>query len=180
MELPTQLFTGLKPRPARLDPPTRSSHHPWKPGGGIWTSTYRDGSSGWIEWCRDEGFRLDRVSRRRRWLLDPIDCRVYAVDSGDAVTTLFDEYGVDYWQAISGKARPPEVPHFDPTPHFNYWTIDWARFVDDYDALWLASPWIDVGGIPLRLASMMFYGFDCESTWWARWSFANVRRPAEG
>lgn len=179
MRLPTQLFAGLKPRPEKLvDGGGPQQHHPWKPAGGIWTSTYRDGTSGWVEWCRDESFNVDRVSRRRQWLLDPLDVRVRQVDSGEAVKTLFDEYGVDYREAILGGEKLPElVPTFAPEPHFNYWTLDWVRFAEDYDALWLADPWLTVDGLPLRLASMMFYGFDCESTWWARWSFENVRRP---
>jgi len=180
MRLPTQMFTGLMPRPAKLEP-LRENSHPWKPGGGLWTSSFHEGTSGWVEWCRGERFRTERVRRPRQWLLDPLDVRVFAVASADDVERVFDEYGVDYRERLGLPRLDDGGPFSDVFPRWHYWTLDWERFVADWDALWLASPWIPIGeeplAMPLRMESVMFYGWDCESTWWARWSFENVRRP---
>jgi hypothetical protein len=163
MRLPQQMFVGSRPLPGLLNPPKSSRYRHWKPAGGIWTSTASDGTSGWIEWCEGEDFRTWTLSQR--WLLDPVDARVFAILDADDVDRLFANYG-----------RPIYDDPVLSSPLFDFLTVDWEAFVVDWDALWLSSPWIDCGGMPLRMASMMFYGWDCESTWWARWKFDGVQR----
>jgi hypothetical protein len=149
----------------------------------MWTSTYVDGTSGWEEAAAE----MFPARRRPRWLLTPAEARVWVLQEGDDVRRLFQEYGkplMPGWEPPAWTAPDwlPEAEAADLGAELErrraveFLTLRWERFAAEWDALWLLSPDLDMGdGWPLRLASMLFYGWDCESTWWARWRFEDVR-----
>lgn len=164
--LAAQLFVGARPDPARLEPANAAPGNPWKPEGGIWTSTLCPGpTSAWIDWCRSENF--GDPDGAEWWMLAPAPgARVYAVDSRADFARLLDRYGVDPLADLGDFRRK-----FD----FNPWhdgTLDWPAFAGDHDGLRVTERALYDHG--LRLQSMMLYRWDCESTWWARWCFGEM------
>lgn len=139
MKLGPQLFGGTKPDKQKMHAIGNWTH--WKPYGGLWTSSYHEGSSGWVEWAQGENFK----SYRHAWLLRPVEARIFELDGRNALTELIQRYSLR-----DSFMREPMV--------------DWQALARDYDALWLPDT-------HLRMESMLVYSFDCESTIWFRWCF---------
>lgn len=122
------------------------------------TSSYRDGTSGWIEWAHGENFR----QYDHAWLLEPTPARIFVLDS-DGLEELKLRYRradlPERWQGLRSISESP----------------DWELLARDYDALWLPQP--DRGR--LLFDSMLIYTFDCESTIWFRWCFKSNPRRVE-
>ncbi len=128
--------------------------------GGMWTSTFHERfGSAWIQWCLSEEFDCDRSDPRwHTWLLTPApEARIFQIDSYADLEHLVDAY-----------------------PHERAWTTDpsmrerypaWELVAQDYDGVHLTDggQWQTRLSEPLNLLS-----WDCESTLWLRWSFAEV------
>lgn len=141
-----------------------------KPSGGLWTSTYIDGNVGsaWVQQLYDMGW-LEDGDKIDTYVLEPTPkANVYTVDSLADMHWLYDTYG---YELIPGQQR---------------W-IDFERMAKEWDAVHLTQEgqWRTrfAGGLssslnpdydPNRSPFETFYGWDCESTIWLRWSFQTV------
>lgn len=145
----TQLFFGSKPEKQLIKPIKNSQ---WiKADGGIWTSTYYNGSSEWVEWCDREQFFTQ--SSREGWLLYPNSkARVYIIDCYKDLEILVNTYGIH--------------------PFNRYPNIDYEKMSKDYDGLHLTSK----GRSDTRFSEpYSFSGWDVESTHWFSWIFDEVK-----
>lgn len=157
MRMPTQVYQGVdRPIPDKLQPipewPRDHGGNRWKPGNGLWTSTWASAfECGWPAYTRTEDYYVIDDG----WLLEPVEANVYVVDGFEAASELERKY------ALEIDARPP----IDLM-------IDWHRFAQDWDAVHCPVPWLLRWDTGERLrSSLTWYGWDCESTWWARWMF---------
>jgi len=84
-----------EPNPNDLDSIEDTVHHPEKPVGGIWTSTYTPDNnfdSDWIQWCVREDF----CEVHHKFLLIPEDrLNVLVIDSTQDLREIFDVYEKD-------------------------------------------------------------------------------------
>lgn len=152
----TQLFAGTKPVRKKLQP---VENFLWKPKGGLWTSTYADGTSGWLEWCEREEF--EKPEGKSWWLLTPSpDAKVFSISSGQNYDALMEEFGCELHPDSPLDVRMMER------------TIDWEAFAKKWDGLHLTEGMM----WRYRLKSMFLYGWDCESTCWTRWVFDSVKK----
>lgn len=128
-----------------------------KPEGGFWTSTLKDGSSGWVDWCRAEQFRNPDMDN---WfLLEPApNARILTIDTLADLKRLLARYNFNPFSRITDLV-------------FRY--PDFERIAQRYDAMRLTEEgqWRTRMSMPDSL-----YGWDCESTLWFRWKFTSVRR----
>jgi hypothetical protein len=126
-----------------------------KPTGGLWTSPH-DSVYGWKEWCQAE--RMDWLGHR--WLLDvKPDVKLLVIDSMDDLDAAWERY-----------------PHEGPS--YIGRTLDFEAIAKEYDGVWLTADgqW-KTRHPPLGSGWLLgFYGWDCETIWWTRWSFTKVRR----
>lgn len=125
-----------------------------KPYGGLWTSTYADGKSHWVEWLEGE---WESQLHSNWFVLHP---------SPDARVLVIDEDSVD----VIPRKQVPDG-HFYPRRYNESGPIDWLALASEYDGVHL----------PRRCNHYMdplyeFYGWDCESTVWFRWVFEKVER----
>lgn len=164
--MPVQLHLGGTERvePLFLLPPADRGGFNAKPSGGFWTSTWRgaEGSS-WVQWCLGESYGISQRERRSAYpnlLVPRADARVYEINSYADLEWLVRRYpyqGGD--DAIRSIAYPDlKFP-------------SWEAVARDFDAVNLtdAGQWATRLSDPLNL-----YGWDCESTLWLRWCFADV------
>lgn len=120
-----------------------------KPLGCLWTSTYKNGRSAWVDWCENNGFGVPDM-----WegiLLKPnADAKVYVIDSKEDSEWLFDRYAIR-------------------KPYGEY--LDFESILQDFDAIHLTEKgeketrWIDKASL---------YGWDCESVCWLREAFTVI------
>lgn len=158
-----QLFVGPH-RPDRVRF-TAAHHdvHRWsysnKPGGGIWTSSYRDGTSGWVEWCRAENF--GGVDAKPWWQLTPDpEATLIVIDSEVDMLALLDRYGRPFDDVMPDR-RVLDFDALIATGHAGLTATErgfWACRMGDFTTLGLG-----------------LYSWDCESTVWFRWAFAEVQ-----
>lgn len=160
--LGVQLFVGGAPRPELIQPtrnrPSLYSAVALPAGGGFWTSTWneKERSSDWLDFCRVNGLRYLENSERYLLTVDR-NARVYHVDSVKDLDTLF---------AICYGAQ---VEVFRLTQH--YPVLDYEKLAERYDGIHLTKR----GQRRTRHSEPNFYGWDCECTYWFRWSFTIVR-----
>lgn len=127
-----------------------------KPTGGLWTSSLKDGTSGWIEWCLGEAF--GDVAATPWWKMTPDPAAVILqVETMADYRAIMETYGELYSDA-------------DPVPVFN-----WSRIAEDgYAGLNLT----EAGAVACRWGGiedgMCMYAWDCESTVWFSWAFESV------
>lgn len=151
--LPVQLYLGRsEPKPELMRPVENFAEDSYfmKPGGGLWTSSYRDGSSEWLRYSEQIGHRS---AEDGRYLLQPQGCRVCTIRSEQEYRTLQQRYSLD-----NDIPLPPELLKL----------IDWERLAEDCDAIWLPE-----GRADMSIESP-FHGWDVESVFWTRWSFTGV------
>jgi hypothetical protein len=127
-----------------------------KPRWAFWTSTYTDGSSGWVDWCRAEEFG-DPDAANWFVLEAASSARIYTVDTLADLEQLVDRY--------------PLHP-FPYLPKTRY--VDWAAMAKDWHGLRLTEE----GQWATRLTEPGLYGWDCECTAWFRWSFTAITKLA--
>lgn len=136
--------------------PLRNERAWIKPDGGLWTSSYIDGSSDWVSWCRSEGFGTP--DKQNWFILTPAaTARVRVIDNLSDLTGLLDEYGKDKCH----RTYKDRIPDFE-------------RLAQHYDALHLTEE----GQWATRNTDPNLYGWDCESTVWFRWCFTAVESVA--
>jgi hypothetical protein len=146
-----QLHTGQLTKPV-FDVKNRLEVN--KPSGCLWSSTYKDGRSAWVEWCEREIFRVPDV-----WegvLLQPNpDARVYVIDSQRDADYLFEHYAMPYQMGILR-------------------FLDFESISKDYDAIHLTER----GELETRniLRRNSLYGWDCECVCWFREAFTIIGR----
>src|SRR3989304_3285794 len=92
MILPAQLFVGATPDPKRFTPPTDGIGI--KPKGGIWTSSYINGTSDWIRWCLAESSFPNLEEQQFGWILYPTEANIIEVDTVEDCRNLFRWYGM--------------------------------------------------------------------------------------
>lgn len=125
-----------------------------KPKYGMWTSTYRDGKSGWVEWCISESFSK------------PYDCNWFLLEPDPLGRILVVDTLADL-KALLRQYPPPEpkVSSFFAEP-------DFERISQDWDAIHLTEE----GQWATRMTIPSLYGWDAESTLWFRWCFTSYRQ----
>lgn len=77
-----------------------------KPDGGLWGSPV-DSKLGWIDWCKGEDFRLERLSTYTKWKLRDLG-RILVIDGYLDLVKAMDKYGycpdmpgrwyLDFWK----------------------------------------------------------------------------------
>jgi hypothetical protein len=165
--LPVQVFQHVTPpEPGLVEAPLRDhpDKHPFKPNGGLWTSTWETAFiTGWPSWTREEDFLV----RDTGWLLHPAQARVISIGGLDDALEFEREYGyVPTWWTKE-----------DP---LHMILLDWVKVAQDADAVRLTSPYHPGLRFGYQLRSAInWYGWDCESTWWARWCFEGDPEPVD-
>jgi hypothetical protein len=132
-----------------------------KPFGGLWTSSYVNGSSAWIEWCEAEEFG-DPHGANRFLLYPKADARILVIDSLADLERALSDYG-----SVCVKSAVMGAPYFsqDRRP-------DFEEIARHFDAMHLTEE----GQEATRFTEPDLYGWDCESTVWFRWAFDRVER----
>lgn len=127
-----------------------------KPRGGLWTSTLRDDTSGWLDWCKAESFYSgDEIV----WLLYPEDeLDIYEIDSQADLLTLLDHF-----------ERPGGDPAID-AQRGTFAPIDFETMAEEYDAIHLTEE----GQWDTRMTRPGLYGWDSECYLWFRWCFEDI------
>ena len=149
-----QLFYGYKPEKEKMKEISNSSLGS-KANGGLWTSTYENGKSEWVQWCENAQFFT--TDSDDGWLLIPNEnSRILTVDNENDFANIYKEYGT----------------HTD----YNFPILDFEKMSRDYDGLHLTSEgqWETRWSFPYNL-----HGWDCESTFWFRWCFDEVKYIGE-
>jgi hypothetical protein len=148
-----------------------------KPRGGLWTSTFVDGSSDWVNWCISEDFGVSgenavgtvlKVSPQARVLhIRTIQDFEHMVRMYQLGPTWMDKLRSTDWNLNAAFQDMRYVSVFD----------QWLSVGEDFDGLHLASI------VPFRFKVFDFYGWDVESTLWFRpkesLSVVEVIRPFE-
>lgn len=145
-----QLFFGNKPK-QELVKPIANNEFGFKAYGGLWTSSYENGKSEWVDWC--ESIQFFTTDNRDGWLLVPKeDARILEIDSLFQLKSVYSNYG----ENLEGG---------NPTLNFEAISLD-------YDGIHLTSngQWETGFSLPYNL-----YGWDCECTHWFRWVFDEVK-----
>ena len=153
----TPVANPLEPRAQWFEPVVNRNFV--KPKHGLWTSTWlgEEKVSGWIEWCRSEGFS---TGAHRTWLLTPEpEARIAVVREMQDLKTLLNLYPLH-----RGKSENHYMQY-----------LDFERMARDFDGMHLT----DAGQWETRLTEPNLYGWDCESTCWFRWPFDRVEQGPE-
>lgn len=142
-----QLFLGKnKPTKKLMMPLIRHMHN--KAKGGLWTSTYENGTSEWVQ--------TGIPASNEGWLLTVNkNARILKIDNYDDLDAVYQKYGMN---------NPPY-------PVYPMQFIDFEKIATDYDGMWLTS----TGQYKTRFSTPQnLYSWDCESTHWFRWVFDDV------
>ena len=156
MKLGTQLhLTPCAELIPKVGPVDNRGHIGVKPRFGLWTSSYVEGCSAWVEWCRDENFCNPYALN---WfLLEPNPkARVLVIDTLADLKRLLAEF------------KQPPAPGFEA---ITTWP-DFERIAEHWDAMHLT----EAGQWRTRLTLPSLYGWDSESTLWFHWCFTDCRR----
>lgn len=136
-----------------------------KPQGGLWTASWHEGGSAWADLLADD---WNEYGTFRGFLLQPINPRIYMIDSVPALHRLLSQFG---------RVSDPETG--------NSWkVIDFERAARVYDAIRLTKSGFEAIRY-LWYGSPEWYAiesWDLPSTLWMRWKFGrpipiSVRRP---
>lgn len=145
-----QLFLGTEPKENLMNP---IKNRDWgvKAEGGLWTSTYNNGRSEWVNWCENEDFFT--TDSRDGWLLiESKNAQIYTVNNYKDLEYLYNKYGMEL------DSRYP--------------LLDFESIEKDFDAIHLTTK----GEWETRFTRPYnFYGWDIESTHWFRWVFDEVK-----
>src|SRR4051812_45311992 len=153
MKMPVQLFVGNKPVPKLLKKPKNSV---WGIGikpesGGLWTSSFVGGSSGWVNWCIAESFRS---SKFKAWLLEPKDANIITIEDVDDLIAMKKKY-----PSVLGGEKDPLLgigSHWRDTLNFE------LMYDSGVDGIHLTEE----GQWKTRFSHPGLYGWDCECTLW--------------
>lgn len=143
-----QLFLGSEPKKELMSQIKNKNFI--KADGGLWTSTYENDTSEWIDWCIEQDFWT--TDYRVKWLLsiNP-NARILKIDNLLDLKKAYLQYGSN----IGGVIK----------------TLDFEKIAGHYDGVWLTSK----GQYETRLSHpISLYGWDCECVHWLRWMFDEV------
>lgn len=161
-ELGYQLFVGDEPCTERFIPAVNSNWRAEKPNAGLWTSSYVDGISDWVRWCRATYFAS--VNTDSWWVLhaDP-HARVLVIDSRDDLDAL-----------VAWASRPKLYPM--PSQAI---LLDFEKMRDaGYAGLHLTHDGLSANRYrdsePEDINGIGFSSWDVESTVWFDWAFTHV------
>jgi hypothetical protein len=143
-----QLFFGNEPKRELMNP----IENDWqKAKGGLWTSTFENGKSDWVEWCEWENFFTS--DSRDGWLLIPNKAvKLITIDSYKDLENLYKNFGIEL--------------------HQGYEILDFKKMANTFDGIHLTHK----GRTETRLsAPYNFNSWDVESTNWFRWCFDEVK-----
>lgn len=164
-----------EPRPGSVGPPSNRRGFGVKPRGGMWTSS-EDDKENWPNWCHGEGM-ASFVNRIQPWALTPDPgAKVYQIDTYEDLRALWTIYPLRDDPTLTRlNTSVYNRPEAGAYRHEKKW-IDWAKVAESYDAVHLtaAGQWATrMPGFdnPSAEHGLDLYGWDCESTWWARWKF---------
>lgn len=159
-QYPDQLFVHPeRPNSSKMNDVADQPH--MKPYGGLWTSSYRDGTCGWIEWMQSEQWAMH--DEMDVWLLTVTDPDLYVIDSMADAKRLVEEY-----------PRDPDDLDWKMTPD-TLSTPSYEAAAVDYDGIWLTTNGQSVTRLP-GPSEPELYGWDCECTIWFDWVFDSVER----
>jgi hypothetical protein len=155
-----QLFVHYnKPSDSHMKPVVNG--YTCKPSfGGIWTSTYMNGTSAWIEFCKkdcsgDRQVLKQKLDGVNHYILYPsVHTKIFRVDSIADCLILFNVFGIS---------------NVDFPKDNSLMTLDFQRIQSVYDGIHLTRR----GEFETRdkFSFPNLHGWDCESTLWFRWSF---------
>lgn len=158
-----QLFLGDKPVKELMQPVQNAQFV--KANGGLWTSTYKNGKSDWINWCESNNFWT--TDNQTKWLLSVNkNARVLKIDTRDDLFSAYKKYGISLlggdFELAGYKIGITDLG-----------ILDYEKIARDYDGVWLTQEgqWATRFSSPISL-----YGWDCECTHWFRWVFDKVER----
>jgi len=164
-EIPLQLFCSRSDRlePGEIEAVVNIEGLPFKPAGGLWTSTftpYEVFCSAWIRWCANNLPERLPKSEKQCWVLYPsAEARVAQISSID-----------DYRKVLEVAKRYDKMK--------KRWCIDWEKLAMLCDGLWLTEDGLySVGYAEFEVEYpelVSFYGWDAESIVWFRWVFDKV------
>lgn len=153
----TQMYVSeTPPSQAEYEPVENKDDGVHKPRGGLWSSTLRDGTSGWLDWVLAESFYTrDEVV----WLLYPEDdVDVLTIDSEADLHAALDEYQRQDDRATIALQSQTFAP------------LDFEAMAEDYDAIRLTEE----GQWDTRFSKPGLYGWDSECYLWFRWAFEDI------
>lgn len=129
--------------------------------GGIWTSTYINGDSSWIYFCRTDPERVQmfkqKIDGMNHYVLYPsVQTKVLRINSVIECLRMFEMYG---------------LPNTDFPKDKSLMTLDFERIQYDFDCIHLTKR----GEYETRNRSHFpnLAGWNCESTLWFRWKFVH-------
>ena len=127
-----------------------------KPSGGLWTSTYTDNSSAWVDWCISENF-TDPYANDWHIVYPKQNLKIIEIDNYHHCEMLFEKYLSSSSLMQTGLGA----------------SLDFEKIAaDGFDAIHITQQ----GEWATRLTRpWTLYGWDCESTSWLKWSFVRKR-----
>jgi hypothetical protein len=150
---------GLDPatfQPVRPDERPRSKPRE----GGLWTAQWDETyGGGWVQSCILKGIRCSvDLTWHEVWLLEPeSEARILVIDSYADLERAYAQWG---------------DPSRNPGPLDDRY-LAWHKIAAQFDAVRLTEE----GQWRTRLPHPpILYGWDCESTLWLRWAFAETHR----
>lgn len=147
-----QLFFGNEPKKELITP----IKNDWQKGkGGLWTSTFENGRSDWVEWCEREGFFT--TDTYDGWILTPNpNIKLITIDSYKDLENLFVNFSIE----LDNKHK----------------ILDFEKMANSFDGIHLTHK----GQSETRLSyPYNFNSWDVESTNWFRWCFDEVKYIGE-
>lgn len=153
--LKPQLFLGYKDPDEHSMNPIINGYTSKPRSGGLWTSTYIDKGSAWVETVKLINYSGRQPSDMNWYIIYPKEqLKVFEIDCIEDCEKLYDQYGLD------NSDFPQELAMR---------MIDFERIQRDYDCIHLTRRGQFETHNPLRYPNLN--GWDCESTIWFRWCF---------
>ena len=123
----------------------------------MWTSTYtgKESGSDWVQWCLANNFSFGDTNDFPCWLLevDPA-AKILTINNYQDCENIYEKYS---------ELVMPEITSFR--------RIDFEKIALEYDAVHITK----LGEAMTRYTTPYnLYGWDCESTYWLKWSFTDV------
>lgn len=156
-----QLFVGREPHHTKFQTAdhTEARQFSQKPSGGPWTSSYINGASDWVRWCRSEEW--GDVDNTMWWKLQAYpDTVLLQIDSFRDLSSIMAWCGIER----------------DPGDRYSRKYLDWAAI---RDAGFQGVHLTDNGNNECRSGRFDIgydlNSWDVESTVWFEWVFTDIR-----
>ncbi|SDY86281.1 hypothetical protein [Thermoactinomyces sp. DSM 45892] len=144
-----QLIVGLAELPDSLD--IRNTYR-YKPKNALWSSSWIDGSSAWVEWCQLEDFGIPEDGVWSGYIIQARpNANIIQIDSFKDLEKLHSKYSIIY-----------------SADSFFLGTLDFESMrKNGIDGIHLTAN----GEYATRYTKTGLYGWDCESTCWLSLAF---------